>query len=157
MATRKTVAKSKSPRTRRTAEKSGKSRGPRPIGKSARLHENRADLWEKPRTQADRHEAPVDTEIKRAAARAGIHVHTVEREVERRADEAANIRLAKALAPDLVLASEYISEELANIENAGGGDGYDNALLLSALHKIWQIRWNLGLYTGSKHLTDGAS
>jgi hypothetical protein len=155
--TTKKLAKSKPTRTKRAAEKSEKSRGPRPIGKSARSHENRADLSEKPRAQADRHEAPVDAEIRRAAERAGIPVLTIEREVERRADEAAHNRLAKALAPDLVLASEYISEELANVENAGGGDGYDNALLLSALHKIWQIRWSLGLYTGSKRLTDGAS
>jgi hypothetical protein len=71
MAQRK-LAKSKPTRTKRMAEKSGKSRGRRPIGKSARSDENRADLPEKPRAQADRHEAPVDAEIKRAAERAGV-------------------------------------------------------------------------------------
>jgi len=114
--TKKTVAKTKATRTRRTSEKPG------------------------------------DSEIRRAVEPASIPALTYEQRLQ--AEDAARDKLVKAIVPDLLLASELLGEELASYEDAGVSG--DSSLVRSALHKVWQIRWNLGLYAGAK-LPGGAA
>jgi hypothetical protein len=82
---------------------------------------------------------PVSAEIRRAAERAGIPLLPA-------GDESALGRardqIAAALAPDLVRACDSLGEELASIEQLGGGD---NSNVIDALSYLWRVRAELGI------------
>jgi hypothetical protein len=86
----------------------------------------------------------VNAEIRRAAARAGIHVHTIDREVERRANDAAHARLVTWIAPALVHACDQLGEEIATIADSGGTRSDANNVV-DTLLLLWKLRWELGL------------
>jgi hypothetical protein len=98
---------------------------------------------------------PVDAEIRRAAERAGIPVPLTEAQQARQElKDRLRDEFSQGIAPNLLLACEQLSEEVAAIA-AAGGTSDDNANVVDALLSLWKIRWELGLTP--KHVTEQAA